>query len=306
MSAIGVLLMAYGGPDSLADVEPYLLDVRGHRPTPPALVEAVRHRYERIGGRSPIRERTAAQAAALQRSLDARGAGFAVLTGMRHWHPYIRETLGDMRQRGIRRAVGLVLAPHHSRLSIGGYRAAAEAAADGVELRFIEQWHLLPGYLRAMEAAIATALARIPEPQRACAPVIFTAHSLPQRIASWDDPYPGQLAETRDALQAALGGRTTYLAYQSASHTGEPWLGPDVAEVVSGLANDGCRAAVVAPIGFVSEHVEILFDLDIELQEQAAALGITIERAPMLNDAPALMAGLAALVRAAAQEAGWQ
>lgn len=306
MSAIGVLLMAYGGPDSLADVEPYLVDVRSHRPTPAALVEEVRRRYERIGGRSPIRERTEAQASALQGCLDASRTGFDVMTGMRHWHPYIRDTLAGMRQRGIRRAVGLVLAPHHSRLSIGAYRAAAEAAAGGVELRFIEQWHLLPGYLRAMEAAIATALARIPEPQRACAPVVFTAHSLPQRIASWDDPYPGQLAETRAALAASLGDRPTYLAYQSASHTGEPWLGPDVGEVVEDLARAGCRAAIVAPIGFVSEHVEILYDLDIELQEEAAALGIRIERTPMLNDAPPLMEGLASLVRAAAREAGWQ
>jgi ferrochelatase len=302
---IGVLVMAYGGPNRLEDVEPYLLDVRGFRPTPPEIVAEATARYARIGGRSPILEHTAAQARALAAALSNGAGRFDVAVGMRHWHPYIRDALVAMAGRGIRRAVGLVMAPHYSRLSIGAYFAAVEAAQSGVTVRPIECWHLLPGYLSALAHRVRAALDRLPEPERAEAPVIFTAHSLPERIQSWHDPYPTQLHETVEALMRLLGPRPHRLAYQSASHTPESWLGPDVAEVLEELARGGVRHAVVAPIGFVSEHVEILYDLDIALRERAEALGVGVQRAAMLNDAPAMIEGLAELVRATAGEVGW-
>lgn len=304
--AIGVLVMAYGGPDSLADVERYLLDVRGHRPTPPHIVEEVRRRYARIGGRSPILERTMAQAAALRNALGGNGVTYDVDVGMRHWHPYIGDALARMKDRGVRRGVGLVMAPHYSRLSIGAYYREVEEAASGVELARIESWHLAPGYVAAVVKRVFDAIARLPEALRDGAPVIFTAHSLPARILSWQDPYPRHLAETVDAVSRRLGDRPWHFAYQSAAMTPDPWLGPDVGKVLEQLAAGGAKAAVVAPVGFVSEHVEILYDLDCELQERAAELGVTLERIAMVNDDPVMMGSLAELVKGAVREAGWQ
>ncbi len=305
MNPIGVLVMAYGGPNNLDEVERYVLDVRGFRPTSPEIVEEVRERYARIGGRSPILERTEAQARALAAALEGPGRPFRAAVGMRHWHPYIADTLARMAERGIRDVIGLVMAPHYSRMSIGAYYRAVEEARDGLTVRGIESWHLLPGYVRALADRVRAALARLPEPARDAAPVIFTAHSLPERIVTWDDPYPLQLRETVDAVMAVLGRRPCRFAYQSAALTREAWLGPDVGETLEGLAREGARHVVVAPIGFVSEHVEILYDLDIELGERARALGVQLERAAMLNDAPEMIGDLADLVRRAAREAGW-
>ncbi|HWO89466.1 MAG TPA: ferrochelatase [Gemmatimonadales bacterium] len=305
MKSIGVLVMAYGGPSRLEEVEPYLLDVRGFRPTPPAMIAAVRERYARIGGCSPILERTVAQATALGAALATSAPQFDISVGMRHWHPYIRDTLREMEARGITKAVGLVMAPHFSRMSIAEYYRAVAEAGSSIEVRGIESWHLEPGYVRAVARRVRTALARFAAEGEPGATVVFTAHSLPERILSWDDPYPRQLAETVAAVMAVLGPRPHCLAYQSASHTHEPWLGPDVADVVDALARDGARCAVIAPIGFVSEHVEILYDLDIELAEHAAARGVRIERIEMPGADPELITGLAALVRRTAREAGW-
>lgn len=301
---VGVLVMAYGGPNSLDEVERYLFDVRGFRPTPAHVVEEVRARYARIGGRSPILQRTEAQARALQAALGDDGR-FAVSVGMRHWHPYLGDALARMAEAGIRRAVGLVMAPHYSRLSIGAYYQAVEEADAGIEVRGIQDWHLMPGYVEALAGRVRDALGRLPAGARDSAPVIFTAHSLPERIRTWDDPYPDQLAATTAAVVAALGGRPHRFAYQSASPAREPWLGPDVRECLEALAAGGARHVVVAPIGFVCEHVEILFDLDVELAEHAAGLGVQLIRTAMLDDAPPMIAGLAALVRDEARAAGW-
>lgn len=303
--ATGVLVMAYGGPNSLDEVERYLLDVRGFRPTPPEIVTEVRERYARIGGRSPIRERTEAQARALEAALQNGGQPFAVEVGMRHWHPYIRDTLHRLAERGIRRAVGVVMAPHYSRMSVGAYYRAVEEARAGVTVRGIESWHLLPGYVRALTDRVQAALRRLPEAVQPEVPVIFTAHSLPERIRTWGDPYPRQLAETVAAVMAGLGSRPHRFAYQSASKTHEPWLGPDVAAALEELARPGARHVVVAPIGFVAEHVEILYDLDVELAERAGRLGVRLERIEMAHDAPVMIAALADLVRRTARAAGW-
>ncbi len=305
---IGVLVMAYGGPNTLDEVEPYLLDVRGYRPTAPAIIHEVRERYRQIGGRSPILERTQAQATALATALNVGQVGnlpYNVFVGMRHWHPYLKDTLAEMSHAGISRAVGLVMAPHYSRMSIGAYFKKVDEAGSPIELARLERWHLLPGYLDALADRVRAALERFPTAVRAEAPVVFTAHSLPQRILEWGDPYPDELHATVAAVMERLGTHPYEFAYQSAAMTAEPWLGPDVAEVIDRLALEGKRHILIAPVGFVCEHVEILYDIDIVLKRQAKSVGIHLERIEMLNSSPLMIAGLAELVRGKAKEAGW-
>ncbi len=306
MSGVGLLVLAYGGPDNLDDVEPYLLDVRNFRPTPAAMVETIRDRYRQIGGRSPILDRTRAQADALQRELSRSGASFDTEIGMRHWHPYIGDALARLDERGITRAVGLVMAPHYSRMSIEKYFEKIDEADSGVEVRRVSDWHLLPGYIAALADRVRVALTRFDSEIRDSVPVIFTAHSLPERILTWNDPYPDQLAATVRAVMDVLGDRPHRLAYQSAAMTPDPWLGPDVGDVLEKLAGDGVRNVLVAPIGFVCEHVEVLFDIDIELADRAKTLDVRLERIEMLNEHPEMIAGLAELACAEAAEAGWK
>lgn len=302
---IGLLVMAYGGPDNLDEVEPYLMDVRGYRATAPEIVHEVRERYREIGGRSPILERTQAQADALQAALDEQGQDFKVFVGMRHWRPFIQDVLAEMRAQGINRMVGLVMAPHYSRMSIQAYYKKIDEADTGMQVAKIHDWHLLPEYLDALTDRVRSALARFPEPVRNDVPVIFTAHSLPERILEWGDPYPMQLLATTDALVERLGLREYEFAYQSAAISTEPWLGPDASEVMERYAAQGKRHILICPIGFVCEHVEILYDIDIVYQKLARELGVQLERIEMLNDSPEMMRGLVGLVRETAQEAGW-
>ncbi len=303
--SIGVLVMAYGGPNTLDEVEPYLLDVRGYRPTAPEIIHEVRERYKRIGGRSPILAQTQAQATALEVALNATEPVFRVFVGMRHWQPYIADTLAQMRAAGIERAIGLVMAPHYSRLSIGAYFKKIEEARAPIEVARIARWSLLPGYLDALADRVTAALLKFPEAVRAEVPIIFSAHSLPQRILDWSDPYPDELRETVDGVMQRLGPHPHEFAFQSAAISNEPWLGPDVGTVLDRLASEGRRHALIAPIGFVVEHVEILYDIDVVYQQQAAGLGLHLERIEMLGAAPGLMAGLAELVRGTAREMDW-
>jgi ferrochelatase len=302
---IGVLVMAYGGPNNIDEVEPYLLDVRGYRPTAPEIIHEVRERYREIGGRSPILEQTCAQADALDRALNAERADFKVFVGMRHWHPYIKDTLAQMQADGIERAVGLVMAPHFSRLSIEAYYKRIEQAGSSIQIARVEDWHLLPGYLDALAERVRAALMRFPENVRADVPVIFSAHSLPERILSWDDPYPRQLQETTAALVERLGAQPHDFAYQSAAISNEPWLGPEVGQKIKEYAAQGVRHILLCPIGFVCEHVEILYDIDIVYQKLARSLDLQLERIEMLNAAPTAISGLAGMVRQAAKEADW-
>ena len=302
---IGLLVMAYGGPDSLDEVEPYLMDVRGYRATASEIIHEVRERYREIGGRSPILERTRAQADALQTALDEQGGDFKVFVGMRHWRPFIQDTLAEMRAQGIERTVGLVMAPHYSRMSIQAYFNKIEEANSGMQVARIHDWHLLPEYLDALAERVQDALKRFPESVRADVPVIFTAHSLPERILEWGDPYPFQLLATTEALKDRLGPSPYEFAYQSAAISTEPWLGPDASEVMEEYSAEGKRHMLICPIGFVCEHVEILYDIDIVYQNLAKKLGVQLERIEMLNDSPEMIRGLAGLVRQTAQEAGW-
>ncbi|HTR22164.1 MAG TPA: ferrochelatase [Gemmatimonadales bacterium] len=303
---VGVLVMAYGGPESLSDVEPYLLDVRGFRPTPPRVVNEVRERYAQIGGRSPIRPQTEQQARALDAALNTNGTRFTTLVGMRHWHPYIKAALERLEAAGIERAVGLVMAPHYSRLSIERYVEQVAAAGSRVSVAPIREWPTLPGFLDALADRVREGLARFSGAVRDGVTVVFTAHSLPQRIREWQDPYERQLQATVAGVIERLGTRPHRLAFQSAGMTNEPWLGPDVETVVEQLAADGRRDALIAPIGFTSEHVEVLYDLDVELRQRAADLRVRLERIAMVGDHPAMIAGLAELVRATAAGQGWR
>lgn len=305
---LAVLMMAYGGPDSLDEVRPYLLDVRNYRPTSDQIMAEITTRYAEIGGRSPILELTQAQASALQRALngaDGDAPDWRVFVGMRHWHPFIRDVLAEIEQRGYERAIGLVMAPHYSRMSIGAYYARVEAAGSPVAIAAIERWHLLPGYLDAVAERVRDALRRFPAAGRAEVPVIFTAHSLPEKIQTWDDPYPKELAETAKEIARRIAPQPTTFAYQSAAMTPEPWLGPDAGEVIARFAAEGQRRVLIAPIGFVCDHVEILYDIDIEFRRQAEQLGVQLERIEMVNDHPAMFGGLAELVQERAKEAGW-
>jgi protoporphyrin/coproporphyrin ferrochelatase len=305
---IGVLVMAYGGPGSIDEVEPYLLDVRGHRPTPAQVVAEVKARYAAIGGRSPILDKTRAQASALETALSGDSGRFTAAVGMRHWQPRIAEALTAFRERSIDRVVGIVMAPHYSRMSIDLYFSKVDEHRGSVDVAPIREWHLLPGLLDALVDRIETALTRFREAERAAVPLLFTAHSLPQRILESHDPYPNQLAETVRAVMERLGadrGRVHRFAFQSAGRTGEPWLGPDARQAVDALAGEGHRTVLVAPVGFTCEHVEVLYDVDIELREHARGLGVRLERIEMVNDHPALIAGLAETVSGAARARGW-
>ena len=274
--------MAYGSPSLAKDVRPYLEDIRGGRPVSDEAVEELAERYRRIGGRSPLDDVTEAQRAALERELSV-----PVFVGMKHWHPRIAEAVESALAGGAGRIVGLVLAPHYSRLSIAGYREQLETAVAGrAEVVFVESWHDDPGFVALLADRIRDTDAH----------VVFTAHSLPERILDEGDPYRDQLHETSRLVAERAGLERWSFAFQSASPTGEPWLGPDILEELDRLHAAGERKVLVAPVGFVSDHLEILWDLDIEARERAAELGLELDRIESLNDDPAFVRALAELV----------
>jgi ferrochelatase len=279
---VAVVLMAYGSPTRPEDVRPYLEDVRGGRPVSDEAVEELAERYRRIGGRSPLDDVTEAQRAALERAL-----GLPVFVGMKHWHPRIAEAVEAALAGGATRIVGLVLAPHFSRMSIGEYRERLEAAVAGrAELVLIESWHDHEPFVEVLADRV----------RGTDAWVVFTAHSLPERILAEGDPYREQLLETSALVAERAGLERWSFAFQSASATGEPWLGPDVLEELERLKGLGVRRVLAAPVGFVSDHLEILWDLDVEARERADELGLELERIESLNNDPAFMRALAGLV----------
>jgi ferrochelatase len=278
-----VILMAYGSPATAEDVPAYLADIREGRPVPEEAVAELSERYRRIGGRSPLDEITEAQRAALEREL-----GLPVFVGMKHWRPRVAEAVEAAFAGGAETIVGLVLAPHYSRLSIAGYRERLENALEGRgELVFVESWHDHEPFLDVLAARVKGFDGH----------VVFTAHSLPERILQDADPYSDQLLETSRLVAERAGLADWSFAFQSASATGEPWLGPDVLEELDRLAANGVRRVLVCPVGFVSDHLEILWDLDIEARERASELGLELDRIESLNDDPAFVRGLAELVR---------
>ena len=305
----GVLMMAYGGPDQMEDVEPYLLDVRGGRPLPPPALAEIKRRYELIGGRSPILEHTCAQADALHSALGSLGVDMQIYVGMRHWHPTVAEAVEALEASGVDRVVGLVMAPHYSRMSVELYyeklAGAIEAAGTSLEVARIESWKDDDGYLSVIAERIGEGLSRFPSEAAEAVDLIFTAHSLPERILSWNDPYPQELRVTYDALRVRFPEHAVHFAYQSAAMTAEPWLGPDARHLLYERLQAGRRHFLIVPIGFVSEHVEILYDIDIDLRQRAQAGGARLERIEMPGADPRMMASLAARVRDAASARGW-
>ena len=298
---VALLLMAYGGPARLADVEPYLLDVRGGRPVSAAFLAEITARYARIGGRSPILELSQAQAAGAQGLLGER---FTVYVGMRHWHPYIRDVVERIVTEGHQRLVGVVLAPHYSPMSVGAYeKQLLEAAAGRLELALVRSWGDHPKFLQAVAGRVTQTLHAFPTP--AAVQVLFTAHSLPQRIRASGDPYPDQLRASAQAVAQRAGLRTWHCAYQSAGATAEPWLGPEAGALMTELAGQGHQAFLLVPIGFVSDHVEVLYDVDVVYRTLAERLGVRFERTPSLNDDPLLVAALAEIAHDTAAARAW-
>jgi protoporphyrin/coproporphyrin ferrochelatase len=280
-----VVLMAYGSPDGAGGIRAYLEDIRGGRAVSEEAVAELTERYRRIGGSSPLAEITERQRAAVEREL-----GLPVHVGMKHSRPRIAEAVEAALAGGAGLVVGVVLAPHYSALSIAGYRERVEAAVRGrADVVFVESWHDHKPYLDVLADRVRGTDAH----------VVFTAHSLPERILGMGDPYRDQLLETSRlvAERAELGSWS--FAFQSASATGEPWLGPDILEELDDLHARGVRKVLVAPVGFVSDHLEILWDLDVEGRARAEALGLELERIESLNDDPAFIRGLAGLVRQA-------
>ena len=292
-----VLLMAYGTPNSLNDIEPYLTDIRGGRKPRPEVVEDLKGRYLRIGGRSPLLEITKAQAQALEKQLNSGGLKTRVYIGMKHWHPYIREVIPQIVGDGYHRIISIVLAPHYSHMSIGGYKRALEVAVTGgVELDFVESWYNHPMFHRAVQEKIQKGLSQFASPEKVH--LLFTAHSLPEHILAENDPYPAQLESSCRSVAALMGRKVWSFAYQSAGQTDDKWLGPDLLDYLrerqfpSGVAD-----VLVVPIGFVADHLEILFDLDVEAQEFARSIGVNLKRTESLNDSPTFISALADIVR---------
>ena len=287
---VGVLVMAYGGPASLDEIPGYLADIRAGRTTSKAILGEITENYRAIGGRSPLPEKTAAQIGALAARFDPTRVKF--YPGMRHWSPWIEDAVGRMLDDGVEHAISLVLAPHYSRESIAKYQgriASGEEIHRGrLDWRHIESYHTHPKLIEALARRVADGLGRWPEADRNQVHVVFSAHALPARILKEGDPYQDQLWETARLVAARAGlseGQWSW-AYQSAGRTPEPWLGPRYEDHLEALAAQGKRHLVAIPVGFVSDHVEILFDLDIQAQKKAQSLGIRLERPAALNDDP--------------------
>jgi protoporphyrin/coproporphyrin ferrochelatase len=301
---VGVLVMAYGAPASLEEIPGYLADIRAGRPTPTAVVEEITENYRTIGGRSPLLDVTRRQVDALAERL---GEGYRCYLGMRHWSPWIEETVGGMVEDGITHAVGLVLAPHFSALSVARYQ---QRIADGLELyrgrivfEHVPSYHDAPGLIEAFAGRVEEGVSRWPEGERDGVHVVFSAHSLPERVLAAGDPYDAQCRDTARlvAERAGIPPDRWSWSYQSAGRTPEPWAGPDLGDHLAELAGRGVRDVVAVPVGFVSDHVEILFDVDVKARVVAEDLGMRLERPPALNDEPVFVEALAELVRGRAE-----
>jgi ferrochelatase len=299
---VGLVIMAYGTPAGADEVEAYYTHIRrGHPPTPEQLADLTA-RYRAIGGTSPLAARTEAQRTALAGALDAAEPGrWSVALGQKHAAPFIEDAVATLAADGVRGLVGLVLAPHYAGASVGQYvaRLRAAAAEHGLPVDAIEHWHLEPTYLAFLADAVRDGLAALPERTK----VLFTAHSLPER-ALVDDPYPDQLRASAEAVADAVGldrREGWSLCWQSAGRTADPWRGPDILEVIDDLAGTGrADGVLVCPQGFVSDHLEIVYDLDVEAARRAHERGLVFSRTRVLNDDPVVLTALAARVRAAA------
>jgi len=303
---VAVVAMAYGTPRSTGEIEAYYTDIRRGRPPTPELLAELTARYEAIGGLSPLAQRTEAQRAALARQLEAIEPGrYRVEIGLKHADPKIEATVDALAADGVDRIVGIVLAPHDSAYSVGQYldRMAAAAGPHDIAVAGLRSWATEPAFVDFVAADLGRRRASAPPARR----VLFTAHSLPERILTTDDVYPDELRATAEAVAGRLGlveGTDWQIAWQSAGRTPEPWLGPDVLETIDQIAADRATdpvdAVIVAAVGFVADHLEVLYDLDIEAAHHAEALGLAFDRTACVNDDPGVMAALARRVHALA------
>jgi protoporphyrin/coproporphyrin ferrochelatase len=304
MTRDAVLLMAYGSPDRLDQVESYYTDIRRGSPPPPHLLEELVGRYRAIGGGSPLSRIMEEQRAAVAAELAARGTPLPVYAGMRHIAPRIGDIVRGMAADGVERFVAIAMAPQKSS-NAAGYRRAVEAALASIaetggtppQAVFVDSWHDQPRFISALAATTREALDRFPDPSRVR--VMFTAHSLPARVLADGDPYADELAATAALVARALGLELYEFSFQSAGRTGEPWLGPDILDEIRRLGAEGVTELVVRPVGFVADHLEVLYDIDIEAQGVAREAGVRLERARSMNTDPAFIAGLADVATAA-------
>ena len=304
MTSDAVLLMAYGSPDSLDQVEAYYTDIRRGNPPAPHLLEELLGRYRAIGGGSPLSRIVEEQRAALEAELAARGLPVRVYAGMRHIAPRIGDIVMGMAADGVKRFVAIALAPQASS-NAAGYKRAVDTALAAIEaagvtppsVEDVTSWHDQPRFIEALAQTAQEAIARYEDP--AGVRYMFTAHSLPARVLADGDPYPAELAATARLVADRLGVTDYEFAFQSAGRTDEPWLGPDILVEIRRLAAEGVPGLVIRPVGFVADHLEVLYDIDIEAQGVAAQAGIRLERARSMNTDPTFIAGLADIAAAA-------
>lgn len=292
---IGVLVMSYGTPENMDDVEEYYTHIRRGNPPTPELLQELKDRYETIaGGVFPLRQNTDNQVRDIQAELERVAPGrYVCFQGLKHARPYIEDGVQAIKEAGITRAIGIVLAPHFSTMSVGSYnkRAMQTAAEVGLELSCIDSYHLHPKLIEALVQRVQAALTKFDA--NVPVKVLFSAHSLPVRIRDVGDPYEQQLIETSQAIAERVGGLDWQFTWQSAGRTREPWLGPDILETLEEVAASGAKQVLSAPIGFVSDHLEVLYDLDLEAKQQSAELGMHFERIAMLNTEPLYIQTLA-------------
>lgn len=292
---IGVLVMSYGTPQDMDDVEAYYTHIRRGNPPTPEQLNDLKQRYDAIGGIFPLRENTNKQVQTLEDTLNKNAIDiqFACFQGLKHAAPLIEEAVQQMTKDGITEAVGIVLAPHYSIMSVGSYikRAQAEAEKQQIKISFVKSYHLHPALLDALATRVQDTLLRFQEEDRSKVRLIFSAHSLPTKILEMNDPYVNQLLETSKAIIEQTNLPNTWqFAWQSAGQTAIPWLGPDILDVIKNLyEEEQVQHILLSPIGFVSDHLEILYDIDMEAQAVAKDLGIHLERTPSLNTDPKYM-----------------
>ena len=293
-----VLLMAYGSPNSLEEVGEYLRQVRGGRSPSDAEVNRLRERYRQVGGRTPLLQITMAQAEALQKCLNSTEVPVGVYVGMKHWHPFVEETVANIAKDEVSSLIGLALAPHYSKLSIEGYEDAVRRGLDKtrpISFSMIRSWHRQPHLIEALSRRVREGLDIMKGSGDTA--VLFTAHSLPKKFVSADDPYQAQLRETSMLVAREAGVDFWDFAFQSAGEPAESWLGPLIKEKLSHLSKEAFRQVLICPVGFVSDHLEILYDLEIEAKEYGRSLGMTVTRTPSLNDDPRFIEALAETVK---------
>lgn len=297
----GVLLLAFGGPDSPEAIEPFMTNLMGGRKPPPPVVEKVKERYRLIGGKSPLPETTNLQAKALEEKLCSEGSKFKAYVGMRYWHPFIYEAINQMLNDGVKEVVAVSLSPHYAGVSTGAYVDGIEEALKNIganiSISMSQGWYDHPLYIEALAENITVALESIPVDKRSDTLVIFSAHSLPLSHIKGGDPYVDQINTTISLLIDKLNIKNWQLAYQSKGGGQEPWLGPEVKDVMSELNEKDLKDVLVVPVSFATDHIETLYDIDILQRKHAEALGLNFARASALNLSPKFIAALADVAR---------